>query len=112
MTLMLPDGVKTLAPKDAPFGFSGEASCDAVLHDKPLLDLNVMVRRPLKAAVITNNTTMFPKTDYGHTLRAAYLFAPNDNLSLGLRKYDLMALHGDVPETIPYDTLLILIFDG
>ena len=51
MVLSLGGTDHPLAPGSPPFAFSGNQPCTARLQGPPLLDFNVMTRRPLKALV-------------------------------------------------------------
>lgn len=82
MELILPDRRVTLAPGAAPVHFPGDIPCAAELTGTPLLDLNVMVRRPLSARIAPT-----PSDD---VVRARYALALASVGELGLELYDLV----------------------
>ncbi|MFT3689302.1 HutD family protein [Paenirhodobacter sp.] len=92
MDLILPDRRVTLGPGSAPEHFPGDEPCTAELTGVPLLDLNVMVRRPLRARVA-------PRPSQG-PVRARYALATEAVPELDLERHDLI-------ETLPRDG-----FDG
>ncbi|MDR7126808.1 HutD family protein [Pseudotabrizicola sp. 4114] len=80
MVLSLDGTDHRLAPGSPPFAFPGDALCEAKLEGPPLLDFNVMTRRPLQAQV-----TVGPLTAGA---RFALLLAP----VAGLARLDLVDL--------------------
>lgn len=82
MDLILPDRRVTLAPGSAPEHFPGDIPCAAKLTGLPLLDLNVMVRRPLAARIAP--------TPSGDAVKARYALALAPVAELGLALYDLV----------------------
>ncbi|WP_170109164.1 HutD/Ves family protein [Celeribacter persicus] len=77
----------TCHPDGVPHAFSGEVPCVAELLDEALLDLNLMVRAPLKGAVYQGGDEVAVEG-----LLAAYLFALKDHCALGLKRHDLQEL--------------------
>jgi len=80
MVLTLDGTDHHLAPGSLPLAFAGDAPCTARLDGSPLLDFNVMTRRPLQAQV-----TVGPLTAGA---RFALLLAP----AAGLARLDLVDL--------------------
>lgn len=68
-----------------PLAFAGDAACTAALIDGPLLDFNVMTRRPLRA-VVTRGPLAVPQP--GALARLALLLHP----AAGLDRLDLVDL--------------------
>jgi environmental stress-induced protein Ves len=88
MRLRFEDGqIIDCAPDGVPHAFSGETPCVAELLNEALLDLNLMVRAPLKGTVYQSGEEV---ADEG--LVAAYLFALEDHRALGLKRHDLQEL--------------------
>ncbi|TGD43881.1 HutD family protein [Pseudotabrizicola sediminis] len=84
MVLTLDGTDHPLAPGSPPFAFAGDTPCTAHLVGPPLLDFNVMTRRPLQAQVTTG--PLAPDA------RFALLLAP----AAGLARLDLVDLdHAD-----------------
>ena len=103
MDLCFEDGtVLHCTPQSGPHPFAGEAACDAVLHEEGLLDLNLMVRSPLRGAVYQPGEAV-PKGP----VRGAWLFALSDG---EMAKHDLKEVA--VPPEVPEGTLLIVVSDG
>lgn len=96
----------TCHPDGVPHGFSGAVPCHAYVPGAPLLDLNLMVRVPLRGAVYQSGEQV---ADDG--LLAAYLFALEDHPALGLTRHDLQELPLDAT-TVPEGTLVLTIRRG
>lgn len=103
MTLHLPDGQAVLQPGSDPFAFSGDVPCHADLHDTALLDLNVMVRRPLAARVTPAASYQDPAP--ACLMRCVFALEP----VAGLARHDLRELP-DAPFVPQPGTLIIEIF--
>jgi hypothetical protein len=82
MTLSLPERDVEIAPGAAPVAFPGDVPCAARLHGPALLDLNVMVRRPLRAHLGAPSS--------GPVL-ARYALALQPVPEYGLQRFDLIA---------------------
>lgn len=94
MRLRFGDGrAVELDATSAPFAFSGDVGCQADLMGPPLLDLNVMVRRPLRAEVWRLGESA-PRV---LTAKAHYLFALAPLPALGLERHDLLELPSGTP---------------
>lgn len=96
----------TCHPDGVPHGFSGAVACHADLSDAPLLDLNLMVRAPLKGFVYQSG-----KEVANDGLVAAYLFALEDHPARGLNRHDLLELPL-ASTTVPEGTLVLTINRG
>ncbi|WP_103335753.1 HutD/Ves family protein [Pseudotabrizicola formosa] len=81
MVLTIDGKTHPLGPGSPPFAFAGDTPCTAQLTGPPLLDFNVMTRRPLRARVTTG--PLAPDA------RFALLLAP----AAGLARLDLLDLH-------------------
>lgn len=88
MVLTLNGTDHPLAPGSPPFAFAGDAPCAARLDGPPLLDFNVMTRRPLQAQVSTGPLPA--------DARFALLLAP----AAGLARLDLVDLHHADPQVV------------
>lgn len=95
MTLLLPDRAMDLAPGSEPVHFPGDVPCSAELSGDPLLDLNIMTRRPLSAQI-----GAAPAPD---PVLARYALALVDCPEVGLARHDLAI--GD-PGAAPHGALL------
>jgi environmental stress-induced protein Ves len=105
MTLTLADGTThRIGPGSSPFAFPGDVPCSAELHGPPLLDLNVMVRRPLRAEVLTEGQQPSPGR-----CQAKWLFALRPLPDLHLRAHDLLELASDADMCVPKGALMIVI---
>lgn len=94
MRLRLGDGREVfLDPSSGPFAFSGDIGCEAELVGPPLLDFNVMVRRPLAARVTAARDHRPPDLP----CLARYLFALEPFPGAG--RHDLLDISGDA--TVP-----------
>ncbi|WP_420002626.1 HutD family protein [Arenibacterium sp. LLYu02] len=93
--------VVDLAQSSAPLSFSGEDACEAELLGEALLDLNLMVRRPLEGAILRSGEEVDPQG-----LLACYLFALADLAEPALGRFDLLELPL-IAQTVP-DRALIL----
>lgn len=51
MLLTVDGSSQRLTPDSAPFAFAGDTPCSALVEGGPILDFNVMVRRPLRVRV-------------------------------------------------------------
>lgn len=96
----------TCQPDGVPHSFSGAVPCHADLLGDPLLDLNLMVRAPLKGAAFQSGEVVADER-----LLAAYLFALKDIPELGLVRHDLLELPLG-PITVRKDTLVLIISRG
>ncbi|MDO5606561.1 MAG: HutD family protein [Paracoccus sp. (in: a-proteobacteria)] len=101
MTLRLPGGETVLRAGSDPFSFPGDLPCGAELDGEPLLDLNVMVRRPLAARV---SRVKDDRLTVRHPCVARYLFAVET--ASGLARHDLQEWSGDVIP--PYPAALVI----
>ena len=79
--------VVDLARSSAPLSFSGEDACEAELSGKALLDVNLMVRRPLEGAILQSGDEVDPQG-----LLACYLFALEEMSDPALGRFDLLEL--------------------
>jgi len=107
MVLRFEDGsVIETDPGSGPHPFDGGLACEAELPGTGLLDLNLMVRAPLRGVVLQPGEAVA-----GTGVLGAYLFAREDRAELGLGRYDLVELDG-APESVPDGCLLILILEA
>ena len=81
LRLSLPDQILFCDADSGPFAFAGDVPCVAELLGPPVLNLNVMVRRPFRARV--GHAPAIPSA----AALAAYVFAAAP--CLGLEQYDL-----------------------
>ena len=106
MVLRFEDGsVIETDPESGPHPFDGGLACDAELPGEGLLDLNLMVRAPLRGVVLQPGEPV-----PGAAVLGAYLFAREDRAELGLGRYDLVE-PDSAPEAVPDGCLLILILE-
>ncbi|WP_010139622.1 HutD/Ves family protein [Oceanicola sp. S124] len=107
MDLRFEDGGHILAgPGTGPHPFPGDSACTATLRSGPLLDLNLMVRRPLRGSVHLPGQEVAAEG-----LRACYLFAVTDLPGMGLARHDLLVLP-EGAQVAPEGALLIAIHDA
>ena len=97
MRLHFEDGrIIEALPGSGPHRFSGDDACVAELPGAELLDLNLMVRAPLRGAVYQSGETVGAEG-----LIASYLFALENLPALGLAKFDLMDLPDAAGMVVP-----------
>lgn len=95
--------VVDLAQSSAPLSFGGEDACEAELLGEALLDLNLMVRRPLEGAILRSGEEVDPQG-----LLACYLFALADLTEPALGRFDLLELPL-IAQTVPEKALILTV---
>ena len=104
MELHFGDGREIVAgPQTGPHSFSGGMPCEARLKGPGLLNLNLMVRAPMRGRMLTPGARL-----YGQEILACYLFATQDLPDLDLHRHDLME-RPPVNQDVPDGALLLAI---
>ncbi|MDQ2066033.1 HutD family protein [Xinfangfangia sp. CPCC 101601] len=93
MRLSVGGEVHELEAASPPLAFAGDQPCEAQLLGGPLLDFNVMIRRPLRAEVTRGPFTLPPP---GAVARLALLMEP----AAGLNPLDLVDLDACEPSLL------------
>lgn len=89
MHLSLPDQMCQLNAISPPLAFAGDLPCQATITGGPILDFNVMVRRPLRAEVTRGPLLPLPPTSSNQPLAYLALLLQDGG---GLSRLDLVDL--------------------